>query len=96
MAKYDAGMTIVALAISDNDWKELCAGKLGSKEARHLFAKIEKETMLKAIEMEKKLGTEVKEGSKFTVRSLGGRLNEIKNEKKKTNKTFDMDIYVHD
>jgi len=94
MAKYDAGTTIVALAISD--WKELCAGKLGRREARHVFAKIEKETMLRAIEMEKKLGTEVKEGSKSTVHSLGGRLNEIKNDQKKTNKTFDMDIYVHD
>ena len=96
MAKYDAGMTIVALAISEHDWKELCAGKLGSKDARHLFAKIEKETMRKAIELENQLGTKVKEGSKSTVHSLGGRLNAMKNYQKKTNKTFDMDKYVHD
>jgi len=96
LAKYDAGMTSVALAISDNDWKELCVGKLESKKARHLFAKIEKETMLKAIEMEKQLGTKVKEDSKSTVHSLGGRLNLINNYQNKTSKTFDMDKYVHD
>ena len=52
--------------------------------------------MWKAIELEKQLGTKVKEGSKSTVHSLGGRLNGIKNYQKKTNKTFDMDKYVHD
>jgi len=53
-------------------------GKLGSKQARHPFAKIEKETMLEAIEMEKQLSTKVKESSKSTIHSLGGRLNRIK------------------
>uniref|UniRef100_A0A7S0TGB4 Uncharacterized protein n=1 Tax=Skeletonema marinoi TaxID=267567 RepID=A0A7S0TGB4_9STRA len=95
MAKYDAGMTIVALAVSDDDWKKLC-GELESKEARNLFAKIEKETMLKAIEIERHIGEKVKEGSSSTVHSLGARLNGIKKYQKETNRRFNMDTYVHD
>lgn len=95
MAKYDAGMTFVALAVSDDDWKKLC-GELESKEARNLFAKIEKETMLKAIEIERQIGEKVKEGSSSTVHSLGGRLNGIKKYQKETNLRFNMDNFVND
>ena len=48
MANYDRGMSFVAMAISDEDWKKLCAGELDDKASRELFNKIQKETMLTA------------------------------------------------
>jgi len=96
LAKYDAGMIFVALALSDSDddWKKLCAGELDDQAKRQLFAKIEKETMLKACEIEMQLVGKAKEGSKATVHSLGSRFKDMVKKKKKTDKEFDIDDYV--
>ena len=98
LAKYDAGMIFVALALSDSDsdddWKKLCAGELNDQAKRQLFAKIEKETMLKACEIEMQPVGKAKEGSKATVHSLGSRFKNMVKKKKKSDKEFDIDDYV--
>lgn len=76
MSKYNAGMTFVALAVSDDDWKKLCAGELDDLASRQLFKKIEKETMVRACEIERQLTDRAKEKSKPTVHSLGTRLKD--------------------
>lgn len=94
LAKYDAGMTFVAVAISDDDWKKLCAGELNDEENRNLFMKIQKDTMLTAIEWENRLGKSTKLKSKASIHSLGGRFKALITAQKETNPTFDMDTYV--
>ena len=42
MAKYDAGMTIVALTISDNDWK----GSLVAKKQDIFLQKLKRRTLV--------------------------------------------------
>jgi hypothetical protein len=75
LAKYDAGMIFVALALSDSDsdddWKKLCAGELDHQAKRQLFAKIEKETMLKACEIEMQLVGKAKEVVRLLSTALG-------------------------
>ena len=93
LAEYDRGMSVVAMAISDEDWKELCAGELDDKASKELFTKIEKQTMLKAGEIEIQLIGKAKKG-KASIRSLGSRLNKCKVGKQKSDKTFNMDEYV--
>jgi hypothetical protein len=93
MAAYDKGMSVVAMAISTEDWKKLCAGEINDKASKELFTKIEKETMSKVCEIERQLSGKAKKG-KASIRSLGLRLNQCKVEKKKSDKTFDMDKYV--
>jgi hypothetical protein len=92
LSKYDKGMSFVALAVSDDDWRTLCAGELDDQASRQLFAKIEKDTMLRAREIERQLGDKEKPNSKPTVHSLGTRLIAVAAAKKKTDKTFDIMI----
>ena len=96
MAKYDAGMTFVALALSDSDeeWKKLCAGELDDQARRQLFTKIQKDTMLKACEIELQLGEKEKPKSQPTVHSLGSRLKALTTAKRNTDKQFDINDYV--
>jgi len=94
MSKYDAGMSFVALAISDDDWKKLCAGELEEQQSRHLFTKIQKDAMTTACEIENQLGDKAKPGSKPTVHSLGARLKDVEKMKQKSEKTFDINDYV--
>ena len=94
MSRYDLGMSFVAMAISDEDWKKLCAGELDDKASRELFTKIEKETMLKACEIEGEMIGKAKVRSRASIRSLGNRLRKCRVCKQKSDKTFDMDEYV--
>ncbi len=96
MANYDRGMSFVAMAISDEDWKKLCAGELDDKARRELFNKIEKETMLTACETERTMlvSGKAKEKSQPTIHSLGTRLKDCETDRKKINKTFDMHEHV--
>ena len=96
LAKYDAGMIFVALALSDcdDDWKKLCAGELDDLARRHLFAKIEKDTMFKACEIEMQLVEKAKQGSKATVHSLGSRFKDMTKKKKNSDRQFDINDYV--
>ena len=93
MALYDRGMSAIAMAILDEDWKKLCAGEIDDKASKELFTKIEKETMLKAREIETQLLGKAKNG-KASIKSLAYRLNMCKVEKQRSDKTFDMDKYV--
>jgi len=94
MSKYNAGMTFVALAVSDDDWKKLCAGELDDLASRQLFKKIEKETMVRACEIERQLTDRAKENSKPTVHSLGTRLKSAAKKKKEEDQKIDIDDYV--
>ena len=71
--KYDAGMSFVALAISDDDWEKLCAGDLDDEKSRNLVTRVQKDTMTTACEMEKqfKKNGKAKERSQPTIHSLG-------------------------
>ena len=93
IAKHDGGMTFVAVAILDNDWTKLCEGELDGHASRELFKKIEKDIMCTAIEWEHQLGQTVKEKSKATIHSLGGRLKGLKSYQATINNTFDMNEY---
>ena len=94
MAAYEKGMSFVAMAISDEDWKKLCAGELDDKTSTELFTKIEKETLLKACEIEGEMIGKAKARSGASIRSLGCRLDKCRVYKQKSDKTFDMDEYV--
>lgn len=96
MSKYDAGMSFVAMAISDNDWKKLCTGELDDQTSRQLFNTIQKDTMLTACELERQFlkSGKAKENSQPTIHSLGTRLKACAKDKKETDKTFDMNDYV--
>ena len=87
-------MSFVAMAISDEDWKKLCTGELDDKASRELFTKIEKETMLKACEIEGEITGKAKTRSRASIRSLGRRLYKCRVCKQKSDETFDMDEYV--
>ena len=39
-----------------DDWRKLCTGELEEQQSRHLFTKIQKDTMLTACEIERQLG----------------------------------------
>jgi hypothetical protein len=96
MAKYDKGMSFVAIAITDDDWGELCAGKLDDEKSRNLFSRVQKDTMTTACEMEKQFleDGKAKEKSKPTIHSLGTRLSACEKDRKKSVKSFVMSEYV--
>ena len=93
MARYDRGMSAIAMAILDEDWKKLCAREIDDKASKELFAKIEKETLSKVREIERQLLGKAKNG-RASINLLARRLNTCKVEKQKSDKTFDMDKYV--
>jgi len=51
-AKYKRAMTLVAMGISKDQWRQLIAGDLEDKPMRELFAEISKSTMEKAFTLE--------------------------------------------
>ena len=65
-ARYRKAMTLVAMAISDQDWKAFHDGKMDSLAKRNTFSKVEKDTMEKTISIELQLGLR-KPGKKIMV-----------------------------
>ena len=81
LAKYDAGVKFVAVAITDEDWEKMCVDDLEDHECRQLCYKIQvlsviqEATMQTAFELEEQLGEKGgKSKCKSTIHSLGGRM----------------------
>ena len=55
-ARYQKAMMLVAMAVSDQDWKAFRDGNMGSLAKRKTFSKVEKDTMEKTISIELQLG----------------------------------------
>ena len=94
MAKYDGGMALVALAISDDNWKDLCKGELEDQESRNLFGLVQRDTMSKAAELEGQAGMKAKSKAKPTICSLGIRFRALEKKWKDDDKSFEINSFM--
>ena len=81
-ARYCKGMTIVAIAMSKEEWASLLAGTMESLERRQLFNLVETNAMSTAYELEVQCGKRTATSKlssllKPTLHSLGNRYQEI-------------------
>lgn len=96
-AKYTGGMTLVALSMSDDNWKQLCKGTLEGLNKRKLFASVQNDAMAKTYEFEVQLG--LKDPNKTskanpTIHSLGTRFAAIVKKWKKDNHSEDFNSFI--